>query len=151
LFDKSYAYNFFNQGIEKARIVMGSSESYEEYLIRSFDSEKNKEYNKEYFRTLKELSYENNFTLVLLVFPMPYNLKEYPFMNAHKYLAQVSEEFDFPIVDLLSPFQQYDEKDLVVSKYDYHPSELGYEITAKEMSNYLLERGLDKPKQLNST
>jgi len=135
----SYLYYFSKKGFNGVMETFGFKESYYGSIINSFDSKKNKEFNKLYFKELKELSEKNNAILMIVVFPFIYRLDDYPFVNAHNFVIQAGVENDIIVLDLLPYFKIYDETELIVSRFDLHPNEFGHRIAADAIYKRLIK------------
>ena len=127
---KSYVYYFSGYGFERLMEYLGFKKTYTELIEDSFKSERNRQFNKEYFRELAEISRDNNATLIIVIFPFIYNLNDYPFVDMNDFIKQSAEEYGLIVLDLLPYYKVYDEEELFVSKYDLHPNELAHNITA---------------------
>lgn len=127
----SYLYYFIETRINKLIERMHLECAYGEYLDHVFESEKNKEDNFKYFEELSKISKENNAELIVVIFPMIYDLKNYHFNEAHKFVKETGKKYNFVVIDLLPYYQEYTEKEIIVNTYDIHPNELGHEIAAQ--------------------
>ena len=135
----SYLYHFTNKGFNIAFEATGFRKSYYQTIIDAFNSENNKEFNKLYFKELKELSQNNNATLIIVVFPFIYKLDDYPFAMPHGFIAQAGDEYGITVLDLLPYFKNLDEKKLIANRYDNHPNELGHQIAADAIYEKLIK------------
>ena len=135
----SYLYHFTNKGFNAALEAAGFKKSYYRTIVDSFNSENNKEFNKEYFKELKDISKNNNATLIIVIFPFIYKLDGYQFAVQHRVVAQSGEEYGIAVLDLLPYFRNLDEKQLVVSRYDNHPNEIGHQIAADAIYEKLIK------------
>ncbi len=133
----SYVYYFAENSLNNIYNLVIGTESYEEYQIKIMESELNKKENMRYFEELKNLSLENNFKVMVIVFPTFYNLSDYPFIGLHNLIKSKSEKEGFYYLDLLDSYKNYSEVDLVVSKDDNHPNELAHKIAAESIFVYI--------------
>ncbi|MBI3034769.1 SGNH/GDSL hydrolase family protein [Candidatus Woesearchaeota archaeon] len=135
----SYLYYFGNKGISRALEILGIKKSYYNTIKGLFSSETSRQFNKLYFKELKEISNENNATLVLVVFPFIYKLDNYPFVGANNFIKEVGTEYGIEVLDLLPYFQSRNEEDVIVSKFDPHPNEIGHKIAADAIYEKLIK------------
>lgn len=135
----SYLYHFTNKGFNIALEATGLRKSYYQTIIDAFNSENNKEFNKLYFKELKDISKNNNATLIIVVFPFIHKLNDYQFTMPHGFIAQAGDEYGIIVLDLLPYFKNIDGKKLIASRYDNHPNELGHQIAADAIYEKLIK------------
>ena len=89
---------------------------------------------KKAFLDFKELSKNNNFELVVVIYPMLVQLnKNYPFNNIHKKMEKFFKEAEIEAYDLTPAFYGYPDTDLWISDQDSHPNKKANEIAAKRI------------------
>ena len=135
----SYLYGFISKGFNIALEATGLRKSYYQTIIDEFNSENNKKFNRMYFEELKEISKNNNATLIIAVFPFIYKLHDYPFTESHNFVSRSGNEYGIIILDLLPYFENKDENELIVSRYDPHPNQLGHQIIADAIYEKLIK------------
>jgi len=81
-------------------------------------------------------------SFVLMVFPLLWQLQDYPFMEIHRWLQQACKKSNIRYLDLLPAYQQYRDHDLWVHPTDHHPNRLGHAIAAQELARYVLQENL---------
>ena len=128
-----YSYYFIEIKINKFLENTGFKKVYEKNLIEIFHSDINKEYNNQLFREIKEVASNENITTMMVIFPMIYELEDYPFIQAHKVIKEIAEKNDFFVLDLLDTYEEYDESELILSKYDLHPNEFTHSLIADKI------------------
>jgi hypothetical protein len=67
---------------------------------------------------------------------------ECPLHPIHEKVRKASESVDIPYLDLIPAFEGYDYADLWVHGSDQHPNEIGHEIAAEAMANFLIDEKL---------
>lgn len=124
--------NFHESYLEK--------QTYNEKLLDIYNSQINLEYNQNLFKELSKSTKENNISVIVVIFPMIYNLNDYPFSLTHNIVCNMSKSNNFSCIDLLKDYQDYSPNQLIVNNYDTHPNELGHKIAADEIYNKLVIR-----------
>ena len=136
----SYLYYFLETRINKLIEKSNVECTYGEYLDHVFESEKNKEYNMKYFEELYNISQQNNAKLLVVTFPLIHELQNYPFTEAHKFVEESGKKYDLEVIDLLPYYQNFTEEELIVNTYDRHPNELGHELAAQAIYDFILSK-----------
>lgn len=126
-----YSYTLLEIKINKALINLGLRESTEEITLKEFQSEVNREYNAKLFEEIGAIAKERDIKVILIVFPIIYKLEDYPFLEINNVISQTGKENGFYVIDLLEKYKEYEESELIVSKYDLHPNEFGHKISAE--------------------
>ena len=129
----SYLYYFFELNTNRLILGLGIRENFENYLIKVYNSDINKETNKKYFKELADISKKKNIAVILTIAPLPYKIKNYPFTKSHDYLKDIADENNFYYVESLDSYKKYDSSELFVNKHDLHPNELGHKLIADEL------------------
>jgi len=80
--------------------------------------------------------------LVIMLYPLLYSLRDYPFREAHAALREFCAAEGIPFLDLLPAFAVHGERKLWAASSDQHPNELAQEIAAGALAAFLKERGL---------
>jgi hypothetical protein len=87
---------------------------------------------------LKPYFDSENIDFMVVTFPYLTNLgPNYEYRKAHEQLDAFWRDANVPNLDLLPVFEQYRTKNLVVNAHDHHPNELGHEIAAKAILDFL--------------
>lgn len=131
----SYLYYFVEIRTNKLIEMMRSENcNYGDYLDYVYKSEKNREYNFKYFDEISKACKERNIDLIVVVFPVIYDLKNYHFVEAHNFVKEAGFRYNFTVVDVLPYWQNYVAKDIMVNPYDdHHPNELGHKLAAQAL------------------
>ena len=73
-----------------------------------------------------------------MIFAFFHNLSpEYRFVGVHEKLAAYWARHNVPTLDLLGIFDGHASEELVVNRYDAHPSEVAHELAAKAIQRFL--------------
>lgn len=91
---------------------------------------------------LRRLGEEDGVFRILAVIPWLVRLEgdRYPFLEAHKAVASRAHREGFAVLDLLPAFQGRRASDLWVHPVDHHPNEIGHELMADAMAEFLVHR-----------
>jgi len=95
------------------------------------------------FDRLSRLSGQNNFQVVVLIFPWLATEKtgEYPHNKAHRIVALEARRAGFDVIDLLPEFMEVGMETLKVSKNDpIHPNAQGHLIAAEKAARYICKQ-----------
>jgi lysophospholipase L1-like esterase len=93
------------------------------------------------FDRLERLSAETEVAVLVVVFPVLYDLESYPWAEAHGQVASAARERGFHVLDLLPAYQGHDPNDLQVVEGDHvHPNAAGHRIAAGAIERYLREQ-----------
>jgi hypothetical protein len=65
--------------------------------------------------------------------------RNYPYKNLHEKVINLAEENGFYVIDLYEYYSNYPPQDLKSTPTNHHPNELGHEVTAKVIFNWILE------------
>jgi len=94
-------------------------------------------------------------TLIIVIFPLAYQLdKNYPFLPQANF-AQYCRKNSIYCIDLLTSFKQHPKEDIFFLNasryYDiWHLTKYGHDLCAKEISNFLKEKGILGDRKKNS-
>ena len=146
IYDTFYSYYFYDRALQKFDEVTGIKQTYPDYLNSILSSKDNIDFNAEYLRQLKQISNDNNATLIVAIIPVIHELKNYPFMEANKYIEEAGRKYNFTVIDLLPYFKDYNENELWVNQYDHHMNELGHDVTARAIYNKMAQSKLVRAK-----
>ncbi len=97
------------------------------------------------FETLRELNQRielNGSKMVIVLFPLVYNFKKYPFKEIHDKLSMFCNNENIPLLDLLPAFSKYKAEELWVNPTDHHPNEIGHRVMADELYSFLNRNNL---------
>ena len=90
-------------------------------------------------RTQDEIAKINQYVLskgkrfTLMVFPIFYQLQEYPLEEVHKKIGEFATREKIDLIDLLPVFRGEDEKKYWTHPKDFHPNYLAHEKAAEEL------------------
>ncbi len=94
-------------------------------------------------RRAAELSQNDGFSLVLVIFPELHNLDgDYPFSAVHQVVRQEAAEAGMLVLDLLETYGGHDDRSLWVHPSDHHPNERAHALAADAIETFLFERQL---------
>jgi lysophospholipase L1-like esterase len=79
----------------------------------------------------------NNINCIIVNTPDIHQLDPYKLIFINDKMRKVSEDINFPYLDLLNSFKKYDAKDLWNKYGDPHPNNLGHEEMAKTIYKFL--------------
>ena len=137
--DKIRLYNFVMHLLEKRKLHNITARFYLE-AYEGAHAEKN-------FKLLKYLNdscKRAGQKLVIVLFPILYDFKNYPFHRIHDKMHEFCEEEGIFIIDLLPVFSGYRAEQLWVNPTDHHPNELANRLAAETVYRSLTENGLGK-------
>jgi lysophospholipase L1-like esterase len=93
-----------------------------------------------HFKRLADLHRQaetNGARLVIVVFPLLYDLHDYPFQEIHSTIGEFCRAEGIPLLDLLPAFSEHPAQELWVHPIDHHPNEIAHEIAAREIHAFL--------------
>ena len=96
----------------------------------------------EMFRRLRREVEAREGALVVVLFPLLYDLRHYPFQDIHEKLAAFCEKEGIPLLDLLPAFSRYEAEELWANPTDHHPNETAHGIAARELHDFLVKNAL---------
>lgn len=97
------------------------------------------------FREIGQLAKENDFPVLLVIFPhvtiadWP---KNYLYAEIHAQVTREAEKHNFAVLDLFDAYSIHAAKNLIVEPGDAHPSPLGHSIAGTRIFSYIEDRGL---------
>jgi len=80
--------------------------------------------------------------LVIMLFPLLYKFDNYPFLEVHRKIASRCAKENIPLIDLLTVYSAYEDKDLWANPTDQHPNETAHKLAAEKLYNFLVEQKL---------
>lgn len=89
----------------------------------------------------RALSRKHDFDLVLVIFPLMWELDDYPLEAIHEKIAAAARGLGIPVLDLLDAFRGRDTESLWVHPSNHHPNERAHAIAGFALSEYLRRRG----------
>ena len=131
--DFSYFYYFIELRFNRLAENIGLKQKYQNNLFEIYQSEANKNYKKEIYSEIWQITHKKDIPVILVNFPILYNLKEYQFENINTFVKSLAEENNFSYLNMLDTFKVYNADSLVVNKYDAHPNELGHQLIAEKL------------------
>ncbi|MBU1134809.1 MAG: hypothetical protein KJ569_07860 [Candidatus Omnitrophica bacterium] len=124
--------NFIAHVLEKQRLHKITAQGYKD----AFRDENGRIY----FTMLRELNEtikSRGEKLVIVLFPLLYNFKNYIFKDIHLKIADFCSKENIFLLDLLSSFSQYKAKELWANPTDHHPNEIAHDIAADVLYKFL--------------
>lgn len=89
-------------------------------------------------RRARMLSEEHQFKLVLMIFPVLWNLSsDYPFLSIHQVVSEFAGSISIPVLDLLPEFQGFNGPELWAHPNNQHPNAEAHEIAGKALAGFL--------------
>jgi hypothetical protein len=93
---------------------------------------------REALRQARSLSRAEGFDLVLLIFPVLWDLSgPSPFIEIHRRVASFAASIGVPVLDLLPAFEGFDGPDLWVHPTNQHPNERAHAIAGSALFEFL--------------
>lgn len=130
---------YFNIGKEK------------DYYLNIYDSyyknPKNYDYVKRSFQELSNLKEENGFSVLIVIFPIFYDFKNYQWSYAHNMVIEEAKNNGFYVIDLYEVYKDIDPDTIRnPSLFDFvHPNKKGHLIAAQAIAELI-----DKEEMVNS-
>lgn len=94
-----------------------------------------------YLKKAKSLAIEHDFELVLMIFPLLWDLNDgYPFAEIHEKVSAYAKSEQIPVLDLLPAFAGFDGPELWVHPNNQHPNEQGHEIAGEALYAFLVKK-----------
>lgn len=140
LLKKSYFYRFSKRRIGNIAIKL---KKVTPNYIKNFNGP-GWEISKKSLIEISSLAKQNNFKVILVIFPILVDLREYAFIEIHNLITATSKELGFYVIDMLDHFKYYKAGDLRVSIEDGHINNLGHKITADAIYDLLIKENLIK-------
>jgi len=137
LYFNSYTYYFFETRSKRLIEKLGFKKSYQDMMVETVNTDIYFNHKKEVLDELINTTRKNDLNLMVVIFPLFYNLDEYPFAPYHNNLIMYFHENDIDTLDLAPIYSQYDEDDLKLNKYDFHPNLFGHKIAADAIFNFI--------------
>lgn len=127
---------FFKERIENLRgRVFGLRQT--DYFTRLWSKEENRQKVVRSFEELGDLQKEGNFKVVVVVWPLITEYREYAFRPIHEWIKEQAQRNGFSTIDLLPYFSRIPFRALQVTAEDnIHPNELGHKIAAETVFNW---------------
>ena len=95
------------------------------------------------FSEFKRLSVDQDFQLLVVVFPMLFNFDDYPFAPHKSQVLAMLEDVGIEYIDLLPAYSRAHRAEdfRILSDDATHPNELGHRIAAQEIDLFLRNSG----------
>lgn len=77
------------------------------------------------------------FKLLIVIFPVLWDLDHYPLEDVHKLLHEQFAELGIAYIDLLDTFRGHNAESLWVHPTDQHPNEIAHRMAAEKIAEYL--------------
>jgi lysophospholipase L1-like esterase len=88
----------------------------------------------------KRLSDENDFRIILVIFPVLWDLTgDYPFASIHSRVSNYAKVLKIPVLDLQPAFNGFDGPELWVHPNNQHPNEIAHRVAAEALARFILE------------
>ncbi|MBI2598626.1 SGNH/GDSL hydrolase family protein [Candidatus Curtissbacteria bacterium] len=71
--------------------------------------------------------------VVVIIFPFVNLLPDYPAAGAHQLMAEVFKSGGAEVIDLLDDLKNQKSRDLIASKFDFHPNEYVHQLAAEKL------------------
>jgi len=134
---KSSLYNLICHIVDERRLHTVTLNAY----LEAFKGE-NAEKKFGILRKLNQSIKADNSRLVIVLFPLLYDFKHYPFSGIHQKIAVFCKQEGIPLLDLLPAFSKYRAEDLWPNPIDHHPNEIAHRMAAEELDNFLVKNEL---------
>lgn len=122
--------------LEGRHVAKGQQIEYFEALRQSFSSEKWEQQRIRLGR-FREMADHDGFEILVLLFPLLYELDDYPFADIHQQVSAAFEEAGVSVIDLLGSYRSYSGQELWVHPIDPHPNEIAQGIAAEQVAKWL--------------
>lgn len=132
--ERCRTYNFIINCLQKINLHSTTIKEYK----KSFEDKNAKEYFKQISKMHEEML-ENGQEFVIMLFPILYSFKKYPFKEMHDRLRKFCERENIAFIDLLPYFESYKDKDLWIHPNDHHPNDLAHKITAEVLYDFFVD------------
>jgi lysophospholipase L1-like esterase len=87
---------------------------------------------------MKNLSKQRDFELVLVIFPVLWNLSDdYPFLDIHQTVSDFAAGMDIHVVDLLPAFKGFNGPELWAHPNNQHPNPEGHRVAGNALASFL--------------
>jgi len=115
----------------------------DDFYTKLYSDKSNLESLSESFKEVNKISNKNDIKIVLVIFPVLYDLKSYKYEWIHSKITEEAEKNNFIAVDLIEYYKDYDDGELRAVKDDtWHPNRLGNEIAADSILEILINNKL---------
>ena len=95
------------------------------------------------FNEIRMIAKRNNIKVVLVIFPLIKDLKNYRWEKIHSALSEEAIKSNFIVIDLLDEYRKYEEEKIKLRKNDIlHPNKFGQEVAADFIYKRLSEENL---------
>lgn len=119
--------------------------------IKAYQASFNGDQAREKYALLRRLDAEvkaGGGQLVIMVFPLLYNFKAYPFTGIHAGLLSFCAAEKINCLDLLPVFSKYPESRLWAAPTDQHPNETAHRLAAEALAEFLYANSLVPARRL---
>ncbi len=144
LYTRSYFYYYLESRLKMALSRAGKEEQpYEDYVIHLYsDSNPSFKLHSRYLAAFINTGIKNNIPVVVANIPRITEAEQNPYQYASDYSKNISESNGALYLDLRSYFSGYSPDEVRVSYMDSHINELGHEIIAQALLDFLEEKQL---------
>jgi hypothetical protein len=123
--------------VERRRHARALQAEYFESIRRSFQT-RNWDVCKEALLNLRGDSIRRNFRLIVVVFPVLWELDgAYPLEDVHKLVDTAFHDLGLEYIDLLDVYRGRDAETLWVHPTDQHPNEIAHRLAAERIAQLL--------------
>lgn len=116
--------------------------SFNDYYNGLYEDEKKWSNVVEGFSSISDIAKQHDTEVVLVIFPVVQDLKNYGWDHIHEKVRREAEMRGFYVIDLLDEYSKYNES--LITFDSLHPTPLGHEIAAKQIYAYLTEKNLTR-------
>ena len=106
--------------------------------IASYKDEKNFQRHKDAVTSFIKQVKDDNKKAVIIIFPFMYFLPNYPAKDIHVTMGNIFRENGIEPIDLLDDLKNKYTKDLIISRFDYHPNVGVQELAAQRLYDKIL-------------
>ena len=134
---RSYILKYINLEYLKHKLIKETVKEYSNPYDNNLEEFQNC---KKAFLDFKKSAEDNDFELVVVIYPMLYQLnKNHPFMGIHKKIESFLKSSGIKVYDLTPSFYGYKDIDLWADVLDSHPNKKANEIAAKRIAEIIEE------------
>ncbi len=88
-------------------------------------------------KEMKEMADRDGFLVIFSMIPDVHQLRDYPFGFIHERMKALSEENNWPFVDLFIPLKEFEGPELWTIPGDPHPNDVAHGIMARHLAPYI--------------
>lgn len=130
--ERSALINFIIHVVEKRQLHKKTLKAY----LESFEGE-SAEIGFEFFDNLNHSIFEDEGTLLVVIFPLLYDFENYRFGSIHQKIKNFCNDRRILLLDLFPAFSRHPAEDLWANPTDHHPNETAHRIAAEEIAAFI--------------